>query len=226
MRIKILLSIFTAGIIILTTSCKDNNTLLSSSTETHSTTSSSEPQLSINSISIDWSKAGQPITMDEARSFTTSFTENVGGVTKTFVSRQLLEEMFNIPTVRGVCFRIGSVNNRFTVVAIPTDVNGTLLQNIASVNENRRLTWSEVQTVTNNLTANVNGVKGRLASKEIVEREFYSNDVNGVWLYCATHKDGVENGKFTFVGRPAYSTSMLVPAETEPLFERLSLPPP
>ncbi len=184
---------------------------------------------------LDWvNGGGRPLTNKEAQEKTSYYTQNVRGVTNTYVPRAMWSKIFFSKEVRGVamCLAINDVG-RFTTVLYPLNMYGEIIKSTA-VNEGQEISYATGLQLTQNGSVNVNGVSQKWSSRESIERLLANPNVAGIRLYCGTTKNA-----FTFVlvnvnssaplfksGIGANDNILLPPKETNFKEDDIFLPPP
>ncbi len=144
---------------------------------------------------LDWANGGgRNLTKRESQEKTSYYTQNVRGVTNTYVPRALWAKIFFSKEVRGVamCLAINNVG-RFTTVLYPLNMYGEIIKSTV-VNEGQEISYSAGLQLTQNGSINVNGVSQKWYSRECIERMLANQNVMGIRLFCGTSRN-----EFTFV---------------------------
>lgn len=83
------------------------------------------PWCADNTNKVDWSKAGEFISKEEAELYTQRFAQNIGGIRAHLFSSDILLNIITQYDAHGVRLYYGEYNNRITLVAVGVNANGS-----------------------------------------------------------------------------------------------------
>ena len=174
-----------------------------------------EASIATTGEGIPLSSAGEVISNEEAKHFTSSFSESMNGARRFYFEAEALQDALASDNVGGIWFAISRPGSGgYSLVAIPASLNGTMMpetglaavvvtgatKSLADIS-NEEWNVEEVKSATANDTHEWKGIRRVLISKEVI-REVIDGNL-GLFVYPGSYKSGSKAGRFTLVGMGA-----------------------